>query len=145
MTGPAIMDRETQAVLTADIVAAFVSNNQVPVAELPVLIASIGGALAGLGQAEPEEVKPVPAVSVRASVKADHLVCLDCGSRAKMLKRHIMTAHGLTPDEYRKRFNLPADYPMTAPDYSQRRRELAVQCGLGRDPHQRRGRRKAAA
>lgn len=140
-----MIERETQATLTADIVAAFVSNNPVPVAEVPALIASVGVALAGLGQEVTEETKPTPAVSIRASVKPDHIVCLECGTKGKMLKRHLMTAHGLTPDEYRQRYGLAADYPMVAPDYADVRRELAKTIGLGRHPNARRGRRKKAA
>lgn len=139
------MERETLLTLTADITAAHVSNNTVNLTDVPTLIASVFGALSAA--IEPPAAEPTfePAVSVRSSVKPDHIVCLDCGVRGKMLKRHIMTAHGLTPDEYRARYGLPADYPMTAPGYSERRRVLAKEIGLGRDPHQRRGRRKKAA
>ena len=83
-------------------------------------------------------------MSVRASVKQDHLVCLEDGKKMKMLKRHLMTDHGMTPEEYRARWNLPSDYPMVAPNYAEKRRELAKKIGLGRKPGQKRGRRKAA-
>jgi predicted transcriptional regulator len=136
---------ETLITLTSDIVAAHVSNNSVAVDELPVLIQNVYGALAGLGVATQEEVKPEPAVSIRASVKPDHLVCLEDGKKMKMLKRHLMTDHGLTPAEYRARWGLPADYPMVAPEYAEKRRVLAKQIGLGRKPGQRRGRRKKVA
>jgi|SRR5690606_16347420 len=136
---------ETLITLTSDIVAAHVSNNSVAVDELPVLIQNVYGALSGLGVAAQEEVKPEPAVSIRASVKPDHLVCLEDGKKMKMLKRHLMTDHGLTPAEYRTRWGLSADYPMVAPEYAEKRRVLAKQIGLGRKPGQRRGRRKKAA
>jgi predicted transcriptional regulator len=135
---------EVLITLTSDIVAAHVSNNSVAVDELPVLIQNVYGALAGLGVAAQEEVKPEPAVSIRASVKSDHLVCLEDGKKMKMLKRHLMTDHGLTPAEYRARWGLAADYPMVAPEYAEKRRALAKEIGLGRKPGQRRGRRKKA-
>jgi predicted transcriptional regulator len=132
--------------LTADIVTAHVANNNVDVSALPSLISSVHTALTGLGQAAPvEEVRPQPAVSVRSSVKNDHIVCLECGTKMKMLKRHLMTDHGLSPEDYRARFGLSADYPLVAPDYAEKRRELAMKIGLGRKPGQRRGRRKKAA
>ena len=130
--------------LTADIVTAHVANNNVDGETLPSLIQNVYGALAGLGAEEVEVARPEPAVSVRASVKNDHLVCLEDGKKMKMLKRHLMTDHGLTPDEYRERWNLPADYPMVAPDYADKRRELAKKIGLGRKPGQKRGRKKAS-
>ena len=136
---------ETLITLTSDIVAAHVSNNSVSVDEVPALIRNIYGALAGLGAAPREEEKLQPAVSIRASVKADHVVCLEDGKKMKMLKRHLMTDHGLTPAEYRARWGLPADYPMVAPDYAEKRRVLAKQIGLGRKPGQKRGRKKKAA
>ena len=136
---------ETLITLTSDIVAAHVSNNSVSVDEVPALINNVYGALAGLGAAPKAEVKPEPAVSVRASVKNDHIVCLEDGKKMKMLKRHLMTDHGLTPAEYRSRWGLPADYPMVAPDYAEKRRVLAKQIGLGRKPGQKRGRKKKAA
>lgn len=137
---------ETLITLTSDIVAAHVSNNSVAVDEVPTLISNVYSALAGLGSADggAEEV-PDPAVSVRSSVKKDHLVCLDCGKKMKMLKRHLNTEHGMTPDEYRARWNLSADYPMVAPEYAETRRDLAVKIGLGRKPGQKRGRKKKAA
>ncbi len=131
--------------LTSDIVTAHVANNSVEVADLPSLIQNVYGALSGLGSQAEEAAAPEPAVSVRSSVKADHIVCLECGKKMKMLKRHLMTDHGLTIDEYRARFGLAADYPMVAPNYAEKRRELAKKIGLGRKPGQRRGRRKKAA
>lgn len=91
--------------------------------------------LAALGQiSAAEEVTLEPAVSVPASVKPDLLVCLDCGAKMKMIKRHLNTDHGLTPAEYRSRWNLNSNYPMVAPDYAAKRKELAVKIGLGRKP-----------
>lgn len=137
---------ETLITLTSDIVAAHVSNNNVDVAEVPTLITTVYGALADLGQEEdPAEVLPEPAVSIRASVKKDHIVCLEDGKKFKMLKRHLMTEYNMTPDEYRARWGLPADYPMVAPNYSEKRRDLAKKIGLGRKPGQKRGRKKKAA
>ena len=131
--------------LTSDIVTAHVANNNVDVDALPALIGNVYGALAGLGKTEEVESPPEPAVPVRQSVKQDYLVCLEDGKKMKMLKRHLMTAYGMTPDEYRQRWNLPADYPMVAPAYAEKRRALAKKIGLGRKPGQRRGRRKKVA
>jgi predicted transcriptional regulator len=124
--------QETLITLTADIVAAHVSNNSVAVSDLPVLIANVHGALAGLGGAAPvPEVKQEPAVSVRASIKPDYIVCLEDGKKLKMLKRHLMTHYQMTPEQYRAKWNLPADYPMVAPNYAEQRRTLAKKIGLG--------------
>ena len=124
--------QETLVTLTADIVAAHVSNNSVAVSDIPVLIQNVHGALAGLGvpTAEPE-IKQEPAVSVRSSVKPDFIVCLEDGKKLKMLKRHLMTHYQMTPDQYRAKWNLPADYPMVAPNYAEQRRTLAKKIGLG--------------
>ncbi len=137
---------ETLITLTSDIVAAHVSNNSVSVDDVPTLITKVYGALAGLGQAAAPVVEeaPKPAVSIRASVKPDHIVCLEDGVKLKMLKRHLMTHYNMTPDQYRARWNLPADYPMVAPDYAEKRRELAKKIGLGRKPGQKRGRKPKA-
>ena len=118
--------------LTADIVSSHVSNNSVAVSDLPSLIGNVYAALAGLGTtAVPEKVQQEPAVSVRASIKPDYIVCLEDGKKLKMLKRHLMTSYGLTPDAYRAKWSLPADYPMVAPSYAERRRSLAIRIGLG--------------
>jgi predicted transcriptional regulator len=130
---------ETFITLTADIVAAHVSNNSVAVSDLPTLISNVHGALTALGGPAPApEVKLEPAVSVRASVKPDYIVCLDDGKKLKMLKRHLMTHYGITPDQYRAKWGLPADYPMVAPNYAEQRRTLAKKIGLGRKPGARR-------
>ncbi|MFT4025865.1 MAG: MucR family transcriptional regulator [Novosphingobium sp.] len=137
---------ETLITLTSDIVAAHVSNNSVAVGDLASLITSVYGALAGLGAPAPAaEAPPEPAVSIRSSVKPDHIVCLEDGKKLKMLKRHLMTHYNLTPEQYRARWNLPADYPMVAPNYAEKRRELAKKIGLGRKPGARRGRKPKAA
>ncbi|MBH0112551.1 MucR family transcriptional regulator [Novosphingobium sp. YJ-S2-02] len=137
---------ETLITLTSDIVAAHVSNNSVTVDDLPSLITNVYGALSGLGSASVvEEEKPEPAVSVRSSVKPDYIVCLEDGKKLKMLKRHLMTHYNMTPEEYRARWNLPADYPMVAPNYAEKRRELAKKIGLGRKPNARRGRKPKTA
>lgn len=127
------MDQETLLTLTADIVAAHVSNNHVAVGDVSNLVQRVHDALAGLGQPEPEPVEErKPAVSVRSSVKPDFIVCLVCGKKQKTLKRHLQSAHGMTPAEYRADYKLPPQYPMTAPDYAERRRALAHSIGLGR-------------
>lgn len=120
--------------LTADIVAAHVGNNSVSISDVAGLIGSVHASLAGLSNAsEPESAPaPEPAVSIRASVKSDYLVCLEDGAKVKMLKGYIRRNFGLTPDEYRAKWNLPKDYPMVAPNYAARRRELAMQIGLGK-------------
>ena len=139
---------DTQEMLithTTDIVVSYVSNNSLGSEEVSSLIRNIYGTLAGLGQeASAPEARPEPAVSIRSSIKRDHVVCLEDGKKMKMLKRHLMTEHGMTPDEYRQRWGLAADYPMVAPDYAETRRDLAVKIGLGRKPGQKRGRRKKA-
>ena len=133
---------ETLITLTSDIVAAHVSNNDVTVNDLPALITNVYGALAGLGQpAAVVEETPEPAVSIRSSVKPDYIVCLEDGKKLKMLKRHLMTHYNMTPDQYRQRWNLAPDYPMVAPNYAEKRRELAKSIGLGRKPGARRGRK----
>jgi predicted transcriptional regulator len=119
--------------ITADVVAAHVSNNSVAVGDLPTLIANVHAALAGLGAPAPApQVALEPAVSIRSSIKPDYIVCLEDGKKLKMLKRHLMTHYQMTPADYRAKWKLPADYPMVAPDYAQRRKELALKIGLGR-------------
>jgi predicted transcriptional regulator len=124
---------ETFITLTADIVAAHVSNNSVAVSDLPTLITNVHTALAGLGGvAAAPVVKQEPAVSIRSSIKPDYVVCLEDGKKLKMLKRHLMTHYGMTPDDYRAKWGLASDYPMVAPNYAEQRRNLAVSIGLGR-------------
>lgn len=118
--------------LTTDIVAAHVANNSVAVGDVANLIANVHSALAGLNApATPVEEKPKGAVSIRASIKQDHLISMLDGKSYKMLKRHIQQ-NGYTPQSYRETFDLPKDYPMTAPGYSAQRKELAIKIGLGR-------------
>ncbi|MCB2084133.1 MAG: MucR family transcriptional regulator [Sphingomonadaceae bacterium] len=137
---------ETLITLTSDIVAAHLSNNNVDVDAVPTLITNVYQALAGLGQeAAAEEPRPEPAVAIRSSIKPDYIVCLEDGKKLKMLKRYLRTNYDMTPEEYRARWGLPADYPMVAPNYAERRRELAKKIGLGRKPGQKRGRKKKAA
>lgn len=121
--------------LTADIVAAHVSNNSVAVSDLPLLIGNVHTALAGLsGTSVAAAPPPEPAVPIRNSVKRDFIVCLEDGKKLKMLKRHLMTHYGMTPDDYRTKWGLAADYPMVAPAYAEQRRDLAKAIGLGRSP-----------
>jgi predicted transcriptional regulator len=132
------------AQLTAEIVSAYVSNNEIAIADVAGLITAVAGQLSKAG-AEPEqamEEKPEPAVSLRRSVRPDHLVCLVCGKPQKMLKRHLAVRHDLSPAEYRERFGLKPDYPMTAPNYARQRREVALATGLGRLKESTRQRRK---
>jgi predicted transcriptional regulator len=125
--------QETMITLTADIVAAHVSNNSVAVNDLPTLISNVHGALVGLTGPAPvvPEPKQEPAVSIRASIKPDYVVCLEDGKKLKMLKRHLMTHYNMTPDQYRAKWGLPNDYPMVAPNYAEQRRTLAKSIGLG--------------
>ena len=129
---------DTLLTLTADIVAAHVSNNSVAVNDLPNLIQNVHSALAGISTSRSApEAKPEPKVSVRASVKPDYIVCLEDGKKQKMLKRHLMTNHGMTPDEYRQKWGLAADYPMVAPNYAVARSQLAKKMGLGQQRRRR--------
>jgi predicted transcriptional regulator len=120
--------------LTADIVSAYVANNPVPAADLASLIASVSDALSGLGQAgEAAEEHPLmPAVNPKSSVHDNYIVCLEDGRRFKSIKRHLIASHGLSPEDYRAKWKLPADYPMVAPGYSAARSALAKTMGLGR-------------
>ena len=123
---------DTLITLTADIVAAHVSNNSVAVNDLPQLISNIHGALSSLaGSGATPEVKLEPKVPIRSSIKPDYIVCLEDGKRLKMLKRHLMTHYQMTPDQYRAKWGLAADYPMVAPNYAEQRRALAKAIGLG--------------
>jgi predicted transcriptional regulator len=129
------MDSETIITLTADIASAHVSNNSLSAADVPTLIQTVYDALSGvLAPKAPVEEKREPAVSIRSSVKADAIACLECGVKLKMLKRHLSTDHALSPAEYRARWGLHSDYPLVAPDYAAKRKELALKIGLGRKP-----------
>jgi predicted transcriptional regulator len=118
--------------LTRDIVCAYISHNPVPVNELPNAIRSVHATLSGLtGEAVQSGTANAPAVPIRSSITPDYLVCLEDGARLKTLKRYLRNRHGMTPNEYRAKWNLPSSYPMTAPNYAARRSELAKQFGLG--------------
>ena len=131
---------DTLLTLTADIVAAHVSNNSVAVNDLPNLIQNVHQALRGISatSAAPE-AKPEPKVSIRSSVKPDYIVCLEDGKKLKMLKRHLMTHYSMTPEQYRQKWGLSADYPMVAPNYAEQRRTLAKSIGLGTKRRKTRG------
>jgi predicted transcriptional regulator len=135
------------AQLTAEIVSAYVSNNQIAPSDLAGLITTVAGQLSKVGAEpdQPAEEKFEPAVSVRRSIRRDHLVCLVCGKPHKMLKRHLAVEHELTPNQYRETFGLKPDYPMAAPSYAQRRREIAFRIGLGRPKKPARRARKSPA
>jgi predicted transcriptional regulator len=125
--------QSTNINLAAEIVAAYVTNNSVPVADLPALIASVHGALnktAGSTTEQPQE-ELRPAVPIKKSITPDFLICLEDGKRFKSLKRHLRTAYNMTPDQYRARWGLPSDFPMVAPNYAKARSELAKTMGLG--------------
>ena len=140
--------------MVTDVIASYLKKNPVSASELPDVISSVYAALSGkpAETAEPAEQRPEPAVSVKRSVTPDFIICLEDGKKLKMLKRHLATAYGMTPDEYRQRWNLPPDYPMVAPNYALQRSNLAKQIGLGSRPRAEekpvgrgRGRKGAAA
>ncbi len=139
---PEIEQREELLELTARIVAAHVSKNEMAVADLPGLIGSVYETLAAVG--EGVAPRPEPAVSINRSVRPDYIVCLEDGLKHKMLKRHLRTAHELTPDAYRKRWGLAPDYPLVAPKYAELRSKLAKKIGLGRKPGTKVKRRRKA-
>ncbi|WP_455372350.1 MucR family transcriptional regulator [Limibacillus halophilus] len=118
--------------LTSNIVAAHVSNNSVALSDLPQVIREVYQTLSVLGGAAPAAAeKPTPAVPVKKSVTPEYIVCLEDGKKLKMLKRHLRTAYNMSPEEYREKWGLPADYPMVAPSYAKQRSKLAKQIGLG--------------
>ncbi|WP_353646914.1 MucR family transcriptional regulator [Mesorhizobium sp. WSM2239] len=141
---------ELQIELTADVVAAYVSNNPIPVGELPKLIADVYAALGQVNGAAhaAETVEPQkPAVPIKKSVRPDYIISLEDGRKFKSLKRHLQASYGMTPDEYRAKWNLPSDYPMVAPNYAAIRSAMAKELGLGRKPAEKpkkRGRTKAS-
>ena len=126
--------------LTAQIVSAHVSNNPVAADSLPSLIQDVYRTLAGIGREPVQPERPQPAVAIKKSIFADHIVCLEDGKKLKMLKRHLKTAYNMTPEQYRERWGLAPDYPMVAPNYARQRSKLAKEIGLGT-----RGRRSSAA
>jgi predicted transcriptional regulator len=117
--------------LTAQIISAHVSNNAVSPDALPLLIQQVYKTLSGVGKEPAQPDRPQPAVPVKKSLFRDHIVCLEDGKKLKMLKRHLRTAYNMTPDQYRQRWGLGADYPMVAPDYARHRSSLAKKIGLG--------------
>ena len=128
MTPPGVL------ALTAQIVSAHVSNNSVTADALPGLIQEVFRALSGTGKEPVAPEKPQPAVPIRRSVFADYIVCLEDGKKLKMLKRHLKTSYNMTPEQYREKWQLAADYPMVAPNYAKHRSTLAKKIGLGTKP-----------
>jgi predicted transcriptional regulator len=140
------MDNQIKS-LTAQIVSAHVANNDVGAPQLPAFIRGVYEALVTVGKAAVEPIRAEPAVTVKKSVFADHIVCLDCGKSFKMIKRHLSTDHQMTPVEYRAKWELPPSYPMVAANYAATRSQLARDSGLGRKvgsppPQMKRGRPK---
>lgn len=131
--------------MAVDIVSAYVGNNPVPANQVPEVINTVYGSLTSLNGAGADSLRepPKPAVSVRRSIHPDHLVCLEDGKKLKMLKRHLRAAYNMTPDEYRAKWGLPADYPMVAPNYAAQRSEFAKKIGLGRKKSQKGAKRAA--
>ena len=127
--------------LTAQIVSAYVSNNSVPATDIPALINQVHSALTRVlaGQVEAPAEPLRPAVSIKRSITPEYIVCLEDGKKFKSLKRHLRTQYGMTPEQYREKWGLPADYPMVAPNYAQARSQLAKQMGLGQQRRRRRG------
>jgi predicted transcriptional regulator len=124
--------------MTAEIVAAYVRNNPLPTAELTSIIKTVHGSLSALDDpAESKSPPRRPAVSVRRSVQPNYLVCLEDGKKLKMLKRHLRTTYGMTPEDYRAKWGLPTDYPMVAPNYAKQRSEFAKKIGLGKKTRRR--------
>lgn len=127
------MDNIDLLPLTTEIVAAHISNNEVSTDDLPHLIRQIHGILSDIGSSKSTKLGPrKPAVSIEDSVTPDHIICLEDGKKMKMLKRHLKTAYNMSVQDYRERWNLPADYPMVAPNYAQKRSSLAKSFGLGK-------------
>lgn len=120
--------------LATEIVAAYVSNNPLPVSEVPAMIKSVHGTLGGLAGTAQNEIatSQKPAVPVKRSVNPDYIICLEDGKKLKMLKRYLRSNYNMTPEEYRSKWGLPADYPMVAPNYAAQRSEFAKKIGLGR-------------
>jgi predicted transcriptional regulator len=133
--------------MTADVVAAYVSNNTLPTAQLAEVINAVYGSLKALeGQVSEPQPDPLkPAVPIRKSINPDFLVCLEDGKKLKMLKRHLRSTYNMTPDEYRTKWGLPPDYPMVAPNYAEQRSQFAKKIGLGRGTGRAAARKSAAA
>jgi predicted transcriptional regulator len=140
-----VIEHDKLLELTADIVAAHVSNNHVPAGDLPETIQTVFQQLSGL-QSPPEEPEEplVPAVPIKKSITDEYLVCLEDGKKLKMLKRHLSASYDMTPEQYRAKWGLPHDYPMVAPAYARKRQELAKKIGLGRKPADKPGTKSTA-
>ena len=130
------LSRDDLLRMAVDIVAAYLSNNQVPSSQIPDIIHSVFSSLNSLDEqpAEPPAETAKPAASIRKSVTPDYIICLEDGKKLKMLKRHLRTTYNMTPEQYRTKWNLPPDYPMVAPNYAEQRSDLAKRIGLGRKP-----------
>ncbi len=134
-TTPETLDRSELLALTSEIVSSHVSNNAVNQQDLTTMIETVFTTLEGLGAPKEEQKEELkPAVSIKRSVKDEHIICLEDGKKFKMLKRHLATKYDLSPEEYRARWGLPPDYPMVAPAYARKRHELAKKIALGRKP-----------
>lgn len=135
------VDQEEILRMTTDIVASFLTHNSIPSENVPELIKSIYGTMRSLSEKEEEKVetKQKPAVPVSKSVQDDYIVCLEDGKKLKMLKRYLRSQYDMSPEEYRRKWGLPADYPMVAPAYSRRRSQFAKDIGLGRGAAKKRG------
>ncbi|MDG4719655.1 MULTISPECIES: MucR family transcriptional regulator [Thalassospira] len=133
-TENSVLDRDELLQMTVDIVSAYVSNNALAAAQIPELISTVFSSLDEIREVEKEpEQEPIkPAVPVRKSIGDDYIICLEDGKKLKMLKRHLRTTYNLTPEEYRAKWGLPADYPMVAPNYAKQRSQFAKKIGLGR-------------
>jgi len=129
--------------LASDIVAAYVTNNPVPASELPAMIKSVHATLGTLNGSLPESLTQKPAVPIKKSVTNEYVICLEDGKKLKMLKRYLRSNYNLTPEEYRAKWGLPADYPMVAPNYAAQRSEFAKKIGLGKNAPARKSRRRA--
>jgi len=130
--------------LASDIVAAYVSNNPIPVAEVPGMIKTVHATLGGLASALPSDspTNQKPAVPIKRSVTPEYIICLEDGKKLKMLKRYLRSNYNMTPEEYRAKWGLPADYPMVAPNYAAQRSEFAKKIGLGKNAPSTKGRRR---
>ncbi|HAY49794.1 MULTISPECIES: MucR family transcriptional regulator [Thalassospira] len=133
-TENSVLDRDELLQMTVDIVSAYVSNNALAAAQIPELISTVFSSLDDIREVEkePEQEPLKPAVPVRKSIGDDYIICLEDGKKLKMLKRHLRTTYNLTPEEYRAKWGLPADYPMVAPNYAKQRSQFAKKIGLGR-------------
>lgn len=127
------MTREDLLRITTKVVTAYVGNNTVTDTQIPEVIQTVYGSLEGISNgAQETKTKQKPAVPIKRSITPDHIICLEDGKQLKMLKRYLRTTHGLTPDEYRLKWGLPADYPMVAPNYAKKRSAFAKEIGLGK-------------